>query len=67
MRAQGSVANVHIKGSRALPSPAEGSYVKKAPVTAAADVNNVKTYGRPEFAEVLGPEGPRDIEVHLTH
>ena len=67
MRAQGGVANVHMKSSRALPSPADASYVKKAPMTTAADVNDVKTYGRPGFAEVLGPEGVRDIEVRLTH
>ncbi len=66
MRAQGGVANVHMKGSRALPSPTGGSYVKKALMTTAADVNDVKTHGQPEFAEVLGHEGPRDIEVHST-
>jgi hypothetical protein len=32
MRAQNGVANVHIKESMALPSPADSSCVKKAPM-----------------------------------
>ena len=67
MRAHGGVANVHMKGSGTLPSPVDASYVKKAPVTAAAEINTVKTHGQPGFSEVLGPERPGDIEMHLTH
>jgi hypothetical protein len=67
MRAQGGVANVHIKDSRALPSPADGSYVKKAPMETAVGMNDVKSHCRPEFPEVLGPERPGDIDKHFIH
>ena len=67
MRAQGGVANVHMKGSSALQSPTDSSYVKKAPITTAADVNHVKAHDQPEFPEALGHEGPRDIQVQSNH
>lgn len=49
MRAQNGVANVHIKDSMALTSPADSSCVKKAPMKTGADVNDVKTHTLPEF------------------